>query len=303
MEWFLAIVTLKRFVNKINPDVLIGYRLTSYGFLAAIIGFKPLVLAAQGETDVWPPGRWTTRIKERLARYAVKRADLIHAWANHMAHSIYELDAAKEKVFILPRGIDISKFSFPFIPVEHSTMTLAVTRGLAPEYHHISIFKATKILLQMGIPVTVSVAGEGSYKPELERSVSELGLQDAVKFLGRLSNDQLRDLLKGSMVYVSMPDTEGVSASLLEAMACYCIPVVSDLPANRFWIQNSSNGFLVPVSDHKALANTLSDIWQNRHQFENLLKSNRSIVEKNASMEANTRIFVEKYKNIVKCVE
>jgi hypothetical protein len=47
---------LRRWLNSERLDVLIAYRTTSYGFAAALTGFHPLVLAAQGESDVWPAG-------------------------------------------------------------------------------------------------------------------------------------------------------------------------------------------------------------------------------------------------------
>lgn len=300
-SWFMAIWKLRKYVRDNSPDVLIGYRLTSYGFLAASTGFNPLVIAAQGETDVWPQGHWTTPFKAMLAKYAIKRADVIHAWEMHMAKSIYALGAPKEKVLILPRGIDLRNFTFSFTNTPHEEMTIVVTRGLAPEYNHITIFKAVMELQKLGIPFQLVVAGDGAYKPILEQFVATHELQKKIKFLGRVNNNQLRDLLRQGMVYVSMPDTEGVSASLLEAMACYCVPVVSDIPANRFWIEDGKNGFLIPLADYQKLASVLSEIWHNRIKFESLLLANRSLVEAKASMENNTKVFIERYKDTIRC--
>jgi len=60
--------------------------------------------------------------------------------------------------------------------------------------------------------------------------------------------------LRRSQVYVSLVSTEGVSSSLLEAMACGVFPIVPDIPANRLWIEDGKNGFLVPM-----------DGWQRDH--------------------------------------
>jgi len=56
-----------------------------------------------------------------------------------------------------------------------------------------------------------------------------------------------------------MPITEGVSASLFEAMATNCYPIVTNLPGNQSWIKHRENGQLIPLDDYKNLAEEL--IW------------------------------------------
>src|SRR5262245_34495719 len=53
--YFLAIPRVRRLVHQIAPDLLIGYRVQSNGFMAACTGFHPLILAAQDEKIVTPP--------------------------------------------------------------------------------------------------------------------------------------------------------------------------------------------------------------------------------------------------------
>ena len=64
-------------------------------------------------------------------------------------------------------------------------------------------------------------------------------------FTGRIPNTELPKLLQQSNIYISMPITEGVSASLFEAMACNCYPVVSEIPGNQSWIKHRENGQLI----------------------------------------------------------
>ena len=49
-----AILSIKKTAKQFNPDMVIAERTTSYGFLAAISGIKPVVIAQQGITDLWP---------------------------------------------------------------------------------------------------------------------------------------------------------------------------------------------------------------------------------------------------------
>ncbi len=55
LAWFALLPRLRRELAARRPDVFVGYRVVSYGFLAALAGYRPLVLAAQGGDMVWPP--------------------------------------------------------------------------------------------------------------------------------------------------------------------------------------------------------------------------------------------------------
>jgi len=55
-----------------------------------------------------------------------------------------------------------------------------------------------------------------------------------------------------------------LSVSLLEAMACGAVPIVSDLPANREVITNGKNGYIVPVHDEDALAEAIIYLYYDK---------------------------------------
>ena len=96
-----------------------------------------------------------------------------------------------------------------------------------------------------------------------------------------------------------MPITEGVSASLFEAMATNCYPIVTDIAGNQSWIKHKENGQLVTVDDYKMLAEEL--IWafeNNKHRNEAVLK-NRIFLEKNADYTINMKIIANKYHELI----
>jgi glycosyltransferase involved in cell wall biosynthesis len=62
------------------------------------------------------------------------------------------------------------------------------------------------------------------------------------------------EILHRASIYVSTSPTDGLSISLLEAMACGLFPIVTDVPGNRPLIQNGENGLLFPVGDSRSLA-------------------------------------------------
>lgn len=294
-----ALFSVRRKIDAFRPDIVIGYRLTSYGFIAAFTGFKPLVIAQQGETDVWPPGHWSLPVKRAMAQYAIRKAALIHAWGDHMAEAIYELGGNKNNVLVLPRGIDLHNFTADVPSKPFDKLRLIVTRALYKEYGHETIIRAVKKALDAGIPAELFIAGSGVEEANLRQLVAELGMNEVVTFGGRLDNRTLKDQLLHANVYLSMPDTEGVSASLLEAMASYCVPVVSDLTANRMWIKHADNGMLVPVYDVDRLYDALVHVWEHHAHFTAKLAENRKLVEDKGSQEKNTQVFVNHYQQLL----
>jgi len=301
-EWVNILFTIKKKVRKYQPDIIIGYRLTSYGFLAAWSGFKPCVLASQGITDVWPEHHWTTSMKALLARYAVKHADMIHAWGAHMAVSIFELGATEEQLFIKPRGIDTDIFSMPAGKENHTngcTYTMCVTRGLYPEYNHMVILMAIKKLVDEGFDIHLTIAGTGVEMENLQAFITANALGKSVNLAGYIPNKELPSLLQQSDIYISMPSTEGVSASLLEAMSCGCFPIVSDIVANRVLVRTGENGYLVTVDDVDELCSRIKAIINNPDLFRSAVQENRNYVLGNASLKTNMPLFVEKYKELI----
>jgi glycosyltransferase involved in cell wall biosynthesis len=47
-----------------------------------------------------------------------------------------------------------------------------------------------------------------------------------------------------STYYISIPESDGTSVSVLEAMSAGCIPIVSELPVSKEWITNGLNGVI-----------------------------------------------------------
>ena len=285
-----------------KPDIVIGYRVTSYGFLAAIAGSKNIVISSQGESDVdsafQKKNTLQYKLKIGMARYAIRKAKLIHAWSDHMAKFIYELGSEKSKVLVLHRGVDFANLNVSR-KKDNNSLVIIVTRSLYPEYRHNIIIEAMSLLKERKIPFSLKIIGSGKDKIQLNKMVAKLNLTDEIKFFGRLNNESLIDEYEKSNVYVAMTITDGVSASLVEAMACYCIPVVSNLEANRLFIENNKNGYLINIDDTQQLANTLGDVWNKINEFEEILKENRTLVENFSSQEKNIKVFVSEYNKIL----
>lgn len=102
--------------------------------------------------------------------------------------------------------------------------------------------------------LTLDIAGSGPHRPDLERLVATLGLGDAVRFLGRVSEDQKRGLLRSTWANVLPSAKEGWGITVMEAAACGTPSLASDRPGLRDSVRHETTGWLLPHGDSDALA-------------------------------------------------
>lgn len=294
-----AILSIKSVAKKHNVDMVIAERTTSYGYLAAISGIKPIAIAQQGITDLWPHGSVLYFFKKMLQDHAFKKADLIHAWGEVMAKHMEISNVDMSKVMIMPKGINLDFFEFNENHND-SIINAIVTRSLEPEYKHDVILRAFSILKEKNIPFSLKIIGGGSELERLQDLSRKLNLENEVTFTGRINNNEIPIFLKQSNFYISMPITEGVSASLFEAMASGCFPIVSDLPGNRCWLSEKVNGMLVPSENHTKLAEDLEWAFNNNAMTKKAIVDNRDFVEKNANYKINMKKIADTYHDLIK---
>ncbi|MCI9843994.1 glycosyltransferase [Flavobacterium pectinovorum] len=293
LEYLFAPLSIRKTIRKEKPDMVIAERTTSYGFLAALSGSKTIAIAQQGRTDLWPETSVLYPFKKFIQKYAFKKAHLIHAWGPVMTISMREIGVDMNKVLVLPKGIDLSLFT-PSTSNSNKIEAI-VTRSLQPEYRHDSILKAFGILHQKGIDFSLTIVGDGTRLQFLKDLAKELLIENKVIFTGRIPNTELPKLLQQSNIYISMPITEGVSASLFEAMASNCFPVVSDIPGNQSWITHRENGQLIEIDNIEMLAEELIWSFENLELRNQTIIRNRKFVEENANYDINMKIIADKY--------
>jgi glycosyltransferase involved in cell wall biosynthesis len=297
-EFELAIFKIRKLIQLQKPDMVIAERTTSYGFLAALSGVKPVAIAQQGRTDLWPEKSISLPLKKIIQQYAFQKADLIHAWGPVMTISMMEAKVDMNKVLVLPKGIDLAQFGNQNT-ANPEKISAIVTRSLLPEYRHDIIIKSFSILNQKGIDFVLTIIGDGTELSALKELAKKLNIENKVNFTGRILNTALPKLLQESNIYISMPITEGVSASLFEAMATNCYPVVSDISGNKSWIEHRKNGLLIPVDNYKTLAEELIWAFENKEHREKAVSENRKFVVKNADYNTNMKIIANKYHELI----
>jgi glycosyltransferase involved in cell wall biosynthesis len=130
------------------------------------------------------------------------------------------------------------------------------------------------------------IAGDGPYKPQLERAIADAGIGAHVTFAGRVSDRELHAWYAAATLFVHPTLYEGSSLVTLEAMA-HRLPVVATaaggLPDK---VKTGVNGWLVPPGDAAALAAAISGALARPERLASLGRAGRAIVEREFSWAA-----------------
>ncbi|TNF44695.1 MAG: glycosyltransferase [Cytophagales bacterium] len=295
LGFFLKLLSLRK---KNKFDLVLAERATSYGLFSLFVKAKVRIVAQQGITDAYPESGFSGFYKRRIQNGVYRRVDLIHAWGPVMLEAILKSGTSPSKILIRPKGIDLDLFQFRE-PYLSRNPTAIVTRSLGDVYRHEIILKAIALIKDRGKNLSCTIIGDGPLKEDLIKLSKRLGIQDRIGFLGRIPNNELPKYLNNSEIYISMPNTEGVSSSLSEAKACGCLPVVSDIRGNRPYIQSGKNGILVPVDRIDGLADALEYVLNYYENFTHQVRENRLWIERNADLTVNMSFFYQKYLQVL----
>lgn len=128
------------------------------------------------------------------------------------------------------------------------------------------------------------IYGDGPERNNTEKCIIDHGVQDNVVLKPYARN--VLELVQDSAMFVSSSDREGISNSMLEAMAIGLPTICTDCPAGgaRMFIDSYKNGIVVPVGDSEALYEAMKYVIDNPDKANGMAKNAISIkktLEKN----------------------
>jgi len=295
-QYLMALPRLRRILASVDPDVVHAFYVTSYGLLGSLSCPDRLVLNAMGSDILLGPDETVWR--RWLVNHALARARMILSVAPHLTERLVSLGAPPDKVETFPRGVDTSLFHPGVAPAGQRAPTVICIRKLEPLYNHAVLLEAAPRILAQNAEVRFILCGDGSLKAELQAKVEQLGVANAFTFLGETPHARLPELLRQASVYFSGAVSDGTSVSLLEAMSAGSYPVVTDIAANRDWIEDGVNGSLFPSHDRAALADRILCALDDAAAREAAARRNQDIVERRASWSEGTRRLGEVYRRV-----
>lgn len=236
---------LLRTIRRFRPDLIQTWlcQMDVWGGIAARWAGVPWVLSERASAKAYPP-----TFKNRLRTGVAAGVSMVVA-NSHAGGQYWGQPIGGRPLLIrviqnaLPLGeIDAVVAARPITVVAKDRIILYAGR-LEAQKNLPVFFRALPRVLSSG-PFQVLICGDGSETGELNKLASDLRIADRVRFLGYVGN--LHALMKAADVCVSVSKFEGQPNTVMEAMACGCPLVVSDIPEHREFLDERS-AFLAPV--------------------------------------------------------
>ncbi len=259
-----AMPDFEKALARARPDVLHAGPVPNCGFMAALSGFRPLVLMSWGsdllvEADRSPAWQWAATSALRHAAVFQCDCDAVRA----KAQSLQAL--APGQIVQFPWGIDLNAFppSGAVAGVREKlgwqeAVVVISNRSWEPIYGIGTVLESFRVAARSDERLRLLLLGHGSQTALVQEFISQHQLGSKIHLGGRVGNDQLAPYLREADLYLSCSHSDGASISLLEAMAVGLPCVVSDIPGNREWITPGVGGWLAPVGEAAACAGALA---------------------------------------------
>ncbi len=300
LKYFLSVPQIKKIVEKINPDIISAHFIPNYGWIGARLNRKPLVVTSWG-SDILISANKSFLHKKR-AKLVLIKADLVTSDSLYLTSEIAKLKVPENKILTYPMGVSAEFLcSSARQSISNKKILKVISiRQLEPLYNISLLIEAIPhCLKRAGQQIEFLIGGEGSQKDLLVQLAEKLKIADKVKFFGKLSQTELMHHFQNSDIYVSTSLSDSTSVSLLEAMACQLIPIVTDIPGNQEWIKDGENGYLVPTGRPEILAKKIVEVVQNYEKYQNWTEKNLNSVKEKANLEENLKKIEQKFIELV----
>jgi len=269
---------------ELRPAVFFahGYSEHLWGRRAALRAGIPVIVHVEHNEERYLP--WRRATAKRLARDTTATVCV----SSGVQDSVLRLGIGSRRVEVIHNGTDTLRFQCR-VPSEERPPDIVMAARFASSKDHATLLRAVRILADRGWEGRLRLAGGGkrTHRFRCERLAKELGIADRVDFLG--ATDDLPDLYARARVVVLSSRREGFGLVLVEAMAAGCAVVASRIPGIVDVVREGENGWLFPVGDASAAANSLEEALIPGAEVSRRIDAGHQAAERVFSVEAMTQ--------------
>lgn len=294
----LILWQVMQIIERIKPQILQTWLLQMhiFGGLASILKNVPFILSERSNSMAYPKD-WKHNLRTAIGKRSVAIVANSNGGKSYWEENKY------------PKLIKVIRNCLPFDEIE-SALPISKKNQLIPEDHDLIIFagrydnsqknimiliKAIKDVLNHRLNITAIFFGEGPGRDDLLKIQKESNFGNRLRILAFTS--ELLCWMKRADLFISVSNFEGQPNTVLEAVACKCPVVVSDIPAHREFLDDST-AFFVNHHSPEEIAKGVNRALANK---EEALKKATAAYERVAlnSPEYTAKEYIEIYQNII----
>ena len=261
-----------------------------YGALAAKLAGVPIVINTQhgrGCGDSWK-AHWQFKLANRWTKRVV-------GVSHDAARLCQQQDRrAHDKITTIWNGINLDRFTFR--SPQRTPTAISVAR-LSGSKDFSTLLRAVCLVLPHVPDIRLRIVGDGPERMKLESLIDELNIRPQVELLGE--RHDVPALLAESGFFVSSSLSEGISLTLLEAMAVGLPIVTTAVGGNPEVVLDGHTGRLAPAGDPAALARAIVDLCAERDLWSAMGTLGRQRVEQHFEVRQMIRNYEDLYEDLL----
>ncbi len=289
------IIQIYRLIREVRPDIIHTWNPQTdiLGGIAAILNARSWIIRDPSCGEAYRSG-WKAKLR---ARMGAKAAAVVSNSAGGAEY--WRFLYPDKRQYVVSNGLP-----FPEInraqPISRRELGIEKNQkfvlyaGRLRRLKRVDRIIAAIAKLDPELNPVVFICGEGEELNELQAQVRRLKVEDRVRFAGMVTPETIWAMMKSADLFVSLSDYEGMPNTVMEAMACGCPILVSDIPAHRE-IMDETTGCLVNPQDKKEIWNKLSSLLSSQALEAN---RNRALAAKEKAQSWTVKVMVKRYEKI-----
>jgi sugar transferase (PEP-CTERM/EpsH1 system associated) len=267
---------LVRCFRELKPDVVHTHNAYPhfYGTLAARWCRIPVVINTRHGRRIGTT--WKARTWFWLAGMLADRVVAVSDDAAHLC--LKDVSLPRRKVARIWNGIDLSRFAYR--GPASNPIAISVAR-LSPEKDFPTLIRAVALAAEVVPELRLKIVGDGPERERMEHLIVELGQSSRIELLGE--RQDIPELLATAGFFATATLTEGISLTLLEAMASGLPVLATNVGGNPEIVEEDLTGYLVPAGNVEVLAAALIRMVHANGLWPELGRQGRERVEQHFS--------------------
>lgn len=296
------IAWLRRIIERERIDVVHAHQYTPlvYAVLASLGQSRVRVVYTEHGRILPERRRWKRRlINPLLARRVDHLVSISHSTREAMARYDY---FPAERIEVIHNGVDLAQLGKPIDPAakrrELGLPEAGRIIGAAARLEEVKnlplLLRVFRRVLDQRPETLLLIAGIGSLEATLKAEAARLGLGEQVRFLGlRFDLPELYQLME---VFLLTSFTEGISITLLEAMASRVPAVATDVGGNGEVVVEGETGYLLPLEDEAGLAARVDGLLADPESARGMGMQGRARVEREFCFTGMLEAYLGRYR-------
>lgn len=300
-----AIIRLATLLRRLRPDIVHSRNWGAFdAIFAARLARVPVLIHGEHGREMSDPDGLDPR-RNRLRRWAAPLVDRFVTVSRDLERWLVgRVGVPARKVVTIHNGVDLHRFADEDrargrheLGLPGDTVVIGTVGRLDPVKDQVGLLDASALLPTAGPAHALALIGDGPCRAALESRAARPDLQGRVRLLGERAD--IPRLLAGFDVFTLPSIAEGISNTVLEAMATGLPVVATRTGGNPELVEDGVTGHLVPVGDRRALADALWSYVGDPHLRALHGKAGRQRAVDHFGLERMTQRYRELYRALV----